>query len=104
MNHYTKYINQNYHYLIFFLFFLLQVLSYDDFGYSWDESLSRLNGIVSFNYILEKLNIFENLKYDNVPNLYDYIDISIKVFQQYLEPDQTEQLFTIKHQRNQIGY
>ena len=80
MNRYTKYINQNYHYLIFFLFFLLQVLSYDDFGYSWDESLSRLNGIVSFNYILEKLNILENLKYDNVPNLNDYIDNEYGVF------------------------
>ena len=80
MTHYTKYINQNYHYLIFFLFFLLQVLSYDDFGYSWDESLSRLNGIVSFNYILEKLNILENLKYDNVPNLNDYIDNEYGVF------------------------
>ena len=34
--------------------------------YSWDEELSRLNGIVSFNYILEKLNILENLKYDKM--------------------------------------
>ena len=80
MNRYTKYINQNYHYLIFFLFFLLLILSFDDYGYSWDESLSRLNGIVSFNYILEKLNILENLKYDNVPNLNDYIDNEYGVF------------------------
>ena len=80
MTRYTKYINQNYHYLIFFLFLSLQVLSYDDYGYSWDESLTRLNGIVSFNYILEKLNILENLKYDNVPNLNDYIDNEYGVF------------------------
>ena len=80
MTRYTKYINQNYHYLIFFLFLSLQVLSYDDYGYSWDESLTRLNGIVSFNYILEKLNILENLKYDNVPTLNDYIDNEYGVF------------------------
>ena len=42
--------------------------------YSWDEELSRLNGIVSFNYILEKLNILSHLKFQNVPKLNNYID------------------------------
>ena len=74
MTRYTKFINQNYHFLFFFLFFLLQILSYDDYGFSWDEPYSRLNGIVSFNYILDKFNILENLKYQNVPNLDTYID------------------------------
>ena len=80
MTPYTKFINQNYHYLIFFLFFLLQVSVYDDYGYSWDESYSRLNGIVSFNYILDKFNIFEDLKYQNAPNLSNYRDNAYGVF------------------------
>ena len=80
MTPYIKFINQNYHYLIFFLYFLLQVSVYDDYGYSWDESYSRLNGIVSFNYILDKFNIFEELKYQNVPNLSNYRDNAYGVF------------------------
>ena len=45
------------------------------------QCLTRLNGIVSFNYILEKLNILENLKYDkDILNLNDYIDNEYGVF------------------------
>ena len=41
---------------------------------------SRLNGIVSFNYIIEKINIFESLKYEDTPNLNEYIDNEYGVF------------------------
>ena len=80
MNHYIKLINNNSHYLIFFLFFIFQLNIYDDYGFSWDEGTSRLNGIVSFNYILEKLNILENLKFQNVSGLENYRDNEYGVF------------------------
>ena len=57
-------IKNNYPYFIFFIIFIIQILIYSDYGLSWDESFSRLNGIVSFNYIIEKINIFESLKYE----------------------------------------
>ena len=56
------------------------MLLYDNYGYSWDEAYSRLNGVVSFNYILDKFNILENLRYQNVPDLNNYIDNEYGVF------------------------
>ena len=53
MNHYIKFINQHIHYFIFLIFFILIISLNDNYGFSWDEELSRLNGIVSFNYILK---------------------------------------------------
>ena len=80
MNHYIKFINQHIHYLIFLIFFILIINLNDNYGFSWDEELSRLNGIVSFNYILEKLNILSHLKFQNVPKLDNYIDNEYGVF------------------------
>ena len=73
-------IKKNYPYFIFFIIFIIQILIYSDYGLSWDESFSRLNGIVSFNYIIEKINIFESLKYEDTPNLNEYIDNEYGVF------------------------
>ena len=73
-------IKNNYPYFIFFIIFIIQILIYSDYGLSWDEGFSRLNGIVSFNYIIEKINIFESLKYEDTPNLNEYIDNEYGVF------------------------
>ena len=73
-------IKKNYPYFIFFIIFIIQILIYSDYGLSWDEGFSRLNGIVSFNYIIEKINIFESLKYEDTPNLNEYIDNEYGVF------------------------
>ena len=66
--------------ILFFIIFIIQILIYSDYGLSWDEGFSRLNGIVSFNYIIEKINIFESLKYEDTPNLNEYIDNEYGVF------------------------
>ena len=73
-------IKNNYPYFIFFIIFIIQILIYGDYGLSWDEGFSRLNGIVSFNYIIDKINILESLKYEDAPNLNEYIDNEYGVF------------------------
>ena len=99
MNHYIKLINNNSHYLIFFLFLIFQLNFYDDYGFSWDEGTSRLNGIVSFNYILEKLNILENLKFQNVSGLENYRDNEYGVFFDVVNIC-VEKLFSINNIKN----
>ena len=54
MNQFTK---NNYHYFFFITVFIIQIFIFNDYGFSNDEELSRTNGLVSYNYILEKLNI-----------------------------------------------
>lgn len=75
-----KILEKNIHYFIFIIFFILQISIYKDYGFSWDETFSRLNGLVSFNYIIQKLSIFEHLTYENVPRLQTYADNEYGVF------------------------
>ena len=70
----------NYHYFFFILFFLIQLSVFRDYGFSNDEEISRFNGLVSYNFIIEKLNIqFLNL-YPDIPRLENYIDKDYGVF------------------------
>ena len=73
-------LNNNIHYLVFFTFFSLQIYVYQDYGFSWDEPFSRLNGIVSFNYIIEKLSLNNDYSYNNIPELKNYVDNEYGVF------------------------
>ena len=34
-----------------------QIVIFDDYGFSNDEEISRFNGLVTFNYLIEKFNI-----------------------------------------------
>ena len=112
MNHYIKFINQNIHYFIFFLFFILIIGLNNNYGFSWDEELSRLNGIVSFNYILEKLNILDHLKFQNIPKLNNYIDNEYGVFfevlsvslEKFLQINEKEKIFYFRHILNSIFF
>ena len=64
----------NYHYFFFIILFLIQIVIFNDYGFPNDESISRFNGLVSFNYIIEKLNIQIYQAYPNIPKLENYID------------------------------
>ena len=112
MNHYIKFINQHIHYFIFLIFFILIISLNDNYGFSWDEELSRLNGIVSFNYILEKLNILSHLKFQNVPKLNNYIDNEYGVFfevlsvslEKFLQINEKDKIFYFRHILNSVFF
>ena len=64
----------NYHYLFFIVLFFFQLFIVNDYGFSHDEELSRLNGLVSYNYILEKFNFNTIYLHSDTPKLENYID------------------------------
>ena len=64
----------NYHYFFFIILFLTQIVIFDDYGFSNDEEISRFNGLVTFNYLIEKFNIQFIQPYPNVPKLENYLD------------------------------
>ena len=74
MIHYTKFINQNIHYIIFFIFFLFIINIYDDFGFPNDEEISRNNGLIAYNYILDIFSINFLEKYPNLVDFNNYYD------------------------------
>ena len=69
-----KILINNINIIFFIIFFLFQFQIYGDYGFSWDEKYSRLNGIVSFNYIFEKLSLKEFLIDGNIPKLSEHTD------------------------------
>ncbi len=64
----------NYHYFFFILLFITQIFIFDDYGYSHDEHLSRLNGLVSYNYIIEKFGLNILQLHTDIPRLENYMD------------------------------
>ena len=64
----------NYHYFFFIILFFLQLYIFNDYGFSHDEELSRLNGLVSYNYILEKFNFNALYLHPDIPKIENYID------------------------------
>ena len=52
--------------LLFLIALLIGLLTYQDYGISWDEAISRNNGILSFDYIFnndESLLIYKDRQY-----------------------------------------
>ncbi len=64
----------NYHYFFFIILFLIQISIFSDYGFPNDEQISRFNGIVSYNYIIEKFNIQFLQPYPDIPKLENYYD------------------------------
>ena len=75
MNRYINFINQNSQYIIF-NFFLFIISIYDDYGFPNDEEISRNNGLITRNYILEIFNINFLEKYSSLP---DFKTITIRI-------------------------
>ena len=74
------FVEKNYHYYFFIALFVIQIFIFNDYGFSWDEELQRLHGLVSYNYILEKINFNLQSTTLNVPKLENYIDNEYGVF------------------------
>ena len=71
MNEFTK---KNYHYLFFTIFFIIQIFIFNDYGFPNDDALSRTNGLVWYNYILDKFDITILEAHPNIPNFNNYVD------------------------------
>ena len=64
----------NLHYIFFIVLFLIQISIFRDYGFPNDEELSRLNGLVSYNYIIDKFNLSIFQLHPDIPKLENYID------------------------------
>ncbi|MDO1447332.1 hypothetical protein Q0590_13775 [Rhodocytophaga aerolata] len=61
----------------FGLYFITGCIIYNDYGISWDESISRYNGIVTLKYLITKVNpelIINNASLQGIPNLHEWKD------------------------------
>ena len=63
-----------YHYFFFIILFIIQIIIFKDYGFPNDEEISRLNGLVSYNYIINKFNLSVFQVYPDIPKLENYLD------------------------------
>ena len=107
-----NFLTNNIHIFIFFIFFLFQFQIYDDYGFSWDEGFSRMNGLVSYNYIIEKLSLKEFLFDGNIPKLQYYNDREygsfyevLSVFiEKILSLNDTKDIYLFRHFFNSLFF
>ena len=85
----------NYHYFFFIIFFIIQLLIFNDYGFPSDDKISRFNGLVSFNHIIEKLNIQIFQAYSDIPKLENYLDKDYGVVFELL-PVLIEKIFNLQ--------
>jgi hypothetical protein len=61
--------------LVFLLYFLLGMGVHKDYGLSWDEPISRLNGWVSLSHVVKKVNQqTQEAKFKDTFELHSYVD------------------------------
>ncbi len=107
-----KILINNIHIIFFIIFFLFQFQIYGDYGFSWDEKYSRLNGLVSFNYIVEKLSLKEFLIEGNIPKLSEHTDREygslFEIFTVFIERgfniNETKQIYLTRHFLNSLFF
>ena len=105
MNRYISFINQNIHYIIFSIFFLLIIIIYDDYGFPNDEEISRNNGLIAYNYILEIFNISFVEKYPNLVEFKNYYDkdygvvfeLFLVIIEKILSLEDTKSIYQTRH-------
>ena len=66
-NSFQNYLFKNYEYIFFIIFFIVGLLSFKDYGISWDEKMSRGVGFLNGKYILENYfnEIYQKIIYNN---------------------------------------
>ena len=66
-NSLQNYLFKNYEYIFFIIFFIVGLLSFKDYGISWDEKMSRGVGFLNGKYILENYfnEIYQKIIYNN---------------------------------------
>ena len=71
------YLFKNYQYIFFVIFFIVGLLSFKDYGISWDEKMSRGVGFLNGKYVLENyfndiyqkiISNNENIKFGKLEN------------------------------------
>lgn len=67
-------IRNNLHYLFFFSLFFIQFYTFKDYGFPNDEEISRNNGLISFNYLLDIFNLEFIQQYPGQPKFENYYD------------------------------
>ena len=105
MNRYISFINQNIHYIIFSIFFLLISIIYNDYGFPNDEEISRNNGLIAYNYILEIFNISFFEKYPNLVEFKNYYDkdygvifeLFLVIIEKILSLEDTKTIYQTRH-------
>ena len=105
MNRYINFINQNSQYIIFLIFFLFIISIYDDYGFPNDEEISRNNGLIIYNYILEIFNINFLEKYSSLPDFKNYYDkdygvifeLFLVIIEKTLSLENTKSIYLIRH-------
>ena len=65
----------NYHYFFFIILFIIQIIIFKDYGFPNDEEISRFNGLVSYNYIIDKFNLSILQVYPDIPKLENYTEL-----------------------------
>ena len=67
-------LTDNAHYFFFILLFFIQLNIFQDFGFPNDEEISRNNGLIAYNYILDIFNLHFLTPYSGVPEFENYYD------------------------------
>lgn len=93
--------------LLFFIAYLILGLNiYQDYGLSWDEPISRINGLVNIKYLIE--NLFPFLLTDNIktlPDLHHWMDrdygvafeAPVAALEQLFNLKETKEIFIFRH-------
>lgn len=92
---------------IFLLIFLIGLNIYKHYGISIDEGHSRINGLVSLNYIIELLNLdlYDYFKDLSLPQIHEYkaqgngvvFDLPLSIIEILLNIKNTKEIFLLRH-------
>ena len=93
--------------IFFIVVFIVGIAVYRDYGISWDEPASRLNGLVSANYIAQKFQFIEVIRKQqiNMFSLDTYIDkdygvifeLPAVVFEKLLKLKDSRDIYMFRH-------
>lgn len=102
---FSRFLFSNLQYLILFTYLIAGSIILPDYGISTDEPIQRKHGIVSFDYINQKFNIFPEIQptyEENLPD-YEYRDygVAFQVFsygmEKLLKIEDARSVFLIRH-------
>ena len=100
-----EFSKNNYHYLFFIILFIIQIIIFRDYGFANDEEISRFNGLVSYNYIIDKFNLSIFQVFPNIPKLENYTDkdygvifeLFLVVLEKVLDLKDTKSIYLSRH-------
>jgi hypothetical protein len=91
----------------FFLIYLITgYLIYPDFGISWDEPQSRLNGEVNLKYVIQQLAPSWSIgRFINTPSLLEWVDkdygvafeLPLYILEKFVQPHDDRSAFLLRH-------